>query len=120
MTISPNDRTGLLFVPSEAFSHHLHLAPAALRFHEDRELSISSFPLQYCRGRRDQIAAFLRPALGLEIRRQFGTHALHVRFALESKLLNKRLVIDVGRIFRKRQILNVEFILRRLGRGFFA
>ena len=53
----------------------------------------------------------LRPALCLEVRRQFGTGALHIRFALESKLLNKRLVIDVGRVFRKRQVLDVEFIL---------
>ena len=50
---APAGRTGLLFVPSEPFGHHLYLATAALRFHEDCERSVSSFALQYCRGRRD-------------------------------------------------------------------
>ena len=35
-------------------------------------------------------------------------------------MLNKRFVIDVGRIFGECQILDVELILRRLGRGVFA
>ena len=69
---------------------------------------------------RDQIAAVLGPALGLEIRSEFGADALHVRLALEDNVLNKLLVLDVGRIFCESQILDVEFILRRLGRGFFA
>src|SRR5882724_3729985 len=43
-----------------------------------------------------------------------------VRLALESKLFNKRFVIDVRRIFCQRQILNVELILRRLRRGLFT
>ena len=46
-------RPGLLFVPREALGHNLHVAPSVLRVHEDRQLSVSSFPLQYCRGRRD-------------------------------------------------------------------
>jgi hypothetical protein len=41
------DRSGLLFVPVEAVGEHLHLAPSALRLDEDRELSVSPFPLQY-------------------------------------------------------------------------
>src|SRR5438874_2420075 len=70
------DQPGLLFVPSEALGEHLYLAPSVLRFHEDCERSVSTFPLQDCRGRRNQVAAVLGPGLGLEIRRQFGTDAL--------------------------------------------
>src|SRR5262249_2062844 len=92
----------LFFVPGEAFSHHLHLAPAALRFYEDCELSVSPFALQDCRGWRDQIAALFRPALCFEVRGQFGTGTFHVCLTLESKLFNKRLVLDVPRIFRER------------------
>src|SRR5947208_12706707 len=42
-----NLRSGLLFVPGEALGHDLHFAPAVLRLNEDRELSVSSFPLEY-------------------------------------------------------------------------
>ena len=38
---------GLLFIPGEAFGHDLHVASAVLRLHEDRQLSVSSFPLEY-------------------------------------------------------------------------
>src|SRR6266487_5553184 len=110
----------LFFVPSKAVGEDLHLAPAVVRLHEDRQLSVSPFPLQYCGGRRDQIAVLFGPALNLEIRGQFGANALHVRLAFEKKVLNSLLVIDVGRIFREGQVLDVEFILRRLRRGFFA
>jgi hypothetical protein len=58
--------------------------------------------------------------LGFEIRGQFSTNALHVRLAFELNVLNKRLVLDVGGIFREGKVLNVELILRWLGRGFFA
>jgi hypothetical protein len=98
----------------------LYLASCTLRLHEDRERGVSPFALQYGGGRRDQIAAFLGPALSLEIRRQFSTEALHVHPALELNVLNKRFVIDVGDILREREIFDVELILRRLGRGFLA
>ena len=62
----------------------------------------------------------LGPALGLEIRGQFGAYAFHVRLALKGKLPNELLVLDVRRIFRKREILDVELIFRRLRRGFLA
>ena len=35
-------------------------------------------------------------------------------------MLNKRFVLDIGRIFREGQVLGVEFVLRRFGRGFFT
>ena len=35
-------------------------------------------------------------------------------------MLNKRLVLDVGRIFREREVFGVKLILRRLGRSFLA
>ena len=38
-------RLELLFVPGKAFGHHLDIAPAAFRFHENRELSFSPFAL---------------------------------------------------------------------------
>ena len=105
----------LFFVPGEAFSHHFHFAATALRFHENGELSVSSFALKYRRGGRNQIAALLRPTLCFEVCGQFGTGALHVRLALESKLFDKPLVLDVRRIFGECQILGVQLIFRRLG-----
>ena len=33
--------------PREALSHDLHRAPSALGLNEDRQLSVSSFPLKY-------------------------------------------------------------------------
>src|SRR4030095_10517647 len=73
------DQQNLLFVPGETFSHHLHPAPAAVRFHKDCELSVAPFTFQYCIGRRDQIAAFLGPALRFEVRRQFDAIALDAK-----------------------------------------
>src|SRR5436309_1046842 len=64
------------------------------------------------------LASLLR--FRLSIRGQFGTDALHVHLALEENVFNKRFVLDVGGIFRKGQVLDVQLILRRLGRGFFA
>lgn len=43
--ISRKNRLALLFVPGQALSHHLYFAAAAVRFHEDCELSVSAFPL---------------------------------------------------------------------------
>jgi hypothetical protein len=114
------NRPGLLFVPSEALGEDLYLASAVLWLHENCERGVSPFALQYGGGRRDQIAAFLGPALGFEIPRQFGTDALHVCLARELNVLDKRLVLDVGGILREREVLDVELILCRLGRGFLA
>src|SRR4051794_29201801 len=65
---NPAYRTRLLLIPSEALGHQLYLAPTAIWLGKDRQLSVSAFPLEYGRAWRDQIAAFLGPALAFEIR----------------------------------------------------
>jgi hypothetical protein len=113
-----DDAVALLPVPRQAFGEHFHLAPSILRLHENRQRCFAALSLKDRGLRLDHIPAVVSPALRFQVRGELRADVLHVGPALEENVLNHRLVLDVSRIFRQREILHVEFRNRRLSRGF--